>query len=224
MPFNINLYHEVLRARREEQYDPLRLSMIGLGVIVACLAGYYLLALAGKSSVVNEYEAKQRAYDELQPKVATATKEEEEINKVLALADKMTQRIEGRFYWGAVFEQLVVVVPPTVQISRCSGSVSQDALQKAQITMEGIAAGDEPFRVAEDFRVKLIGGLQGKFKNVTAKLASLEAGSEKVTYGNGRLPTAQFTMEISFVSQSTPDPTPPQEPRRAKRIAQQDGE
>jgi hypothetical protein len=28
-------------------------------------------------------------------------------------------------------------------------------------------------------------------------------------------------MEISFVSKSTPDPTPPPEPRRAKPIAQQ---
>src|SRR5688572_28693493 len=156
MPFNINLYHEVLRTRREEQYDPLRLSMIGLGVIVAGLAGYYLLALAGKSSVDSEYKSKQRAFAELTPKVAAAVKEEEEINKTLAIAEKMAKRIEDRFYWGPVFEQIALSVPPTVQITRCNGDVGLDAARKVQITMDGIAAGEEPFRVAEGLRVKLI--------------------------------------------------------------------
>src|SRR4051812_33939988 len=100
MSLKINLYHEVLRARHDEQYDPLRLSMIGLIVIVACLAGYYVIALAGKSSVENAYRAKQQEYADLQPKVKAAEAQEEELNKHLGLADKLQQRIEDRFYWG----------------------------------------------------------------------------------------------------------------------------
>jgi hypothetical protein len=220
MPFNINLYHEVLRTRREEQYDPLRLSMIGLGVIMACLAGYYLLALAGKSSVVSAYESKQRTFRELTPKVAAAVKEEEEMNKTLGVSDKMTQRMEDRFYWGPVFEQLILSVPPTVQITRCAGNVAPDAARKVQLVMEGITAGEEPFKVADNFRLKLIELLGTKYKEVAAKLDSLETSADKVTYGDARLSTARFTMTVTFTLKTAVPPPPPAQPK-AKGIAKQ---
>ena len=36
MVLRINLYHEVLRAKRQQQYDPLKLSLLAL-IIVVCL-------------------------------------------------------------------------------------------------------------------------------------------------------------------------------------------
>jgi hypothetical protein len=120
MPLKINLYHEVLRARHEEQYDPLRLSMIGLVVVVIGLAGYYLLALTGRNSVQNALANKQSEFDALQPKVKIATEEELALSKELGLAEQEARRIEDRFYRGPVFEHLVAVVPPNVQIVKCS--------------------------------------------------------------------------------------------------------
>jgi Tfp pilus assembly protein PilN len=223
MSLKINLYHEVLRARHDEQYDPLRLSMIGLIVIVACLAGYYVIALAGKSSVENAYRAKQQEYADLQPKVKAAEAQEEELNKHLGLADKLQQRIEDRFYWGPVFEQLVTVVPPNVQITRCSGDIAPDGGRRCQITVEGLAAGEEPRRVAEDLRVRLLEKLGATYKNATAVFRNLEDGTEKVMLDGNRLATANFNIGINFVPKSTPEPTPA--PRKVtRRIAKNEQE
>ena len=218
MPLKINLYHEVLRARHEEQYDPLRLSMIGLIVIVIGLAGYYVLALTGKNSVQNSLRIKQAEYDALQPKVKVAEEEEKKLAGELGLAEKMNLRIEDRFYWGPVFEQIVAVVPSNVQITRCSGEVLAEPGRRCQITVEGLAAGDEPRRVAEDLRVRLLESFGGTYKNVTAVFRNLEDGTSKVMLDGAPLATAHFNIGINFLSKATPEPTPP--PRKARRIAE----
>ena len=222
MPLKINLYHEVLRARHEEQYDPLRLSMMGLVVIVIALAGYYVLALTGRNSVQNELAMKQREFDALQPKLKIANEEELTLNKELGLAAELTRRMEDRFYWGPVFEHIVSVVPANVQIVKCSGDVAPDAARRCQITIEGLAAGEEPRRVAEDLRVRLIEQLGTKYKNVTATFRNLEDGAEKVTINGAPTATAHFNIGINFLSKTTPEPTPP--PRKSRSIAKQDNE
>jgi Tfp pilus assembly protein PilN len=221
MAIKINLYHEVLRARHEEQYDPLRLSMIGLVVIVIGLAAYYGIALVGRNSVQNALRQKQMEYDQLQPKVKVATEEEKVLSAELGLADQVNRRIEDRFYWGPVFEHLVSVVPANVQITRCNGDVAPDPGRRCQITVEGIAAGEEPRRVAEDLRVRLLERLGGPYKNVTAVFRNLEDGNEKIAIGGTPMPTAHFNIGINFISKATPEPTPV--PRKtARRLAQQE--
>ena len=222
MPLKINLYHEVLRARHEEQYDPLRLSMMGLVVVVIALAGYYVLALTGRNSVQNELAAKQREYDALQPKLKIANEEEQALNKELNLATELTRRMEERFYWGPVFEHIVNVVPGNVQIVKCSGDVAPDAGRRCQITIEGLAAGEEPRRVAEELRVRLIEQLGTSYKNVTASFRNLEDGTEKVMINGAPTATAHFNIGINFLAKATPEPTPP--PRKSRRIAQQEHE
>jgi Tfp pilus assembly protein PilN len=215
MPVKINLYHEVLRARHEEQYDPLRLSMIGLVVIVIGLAGYYVLALTGRNSVENALVQKQREFEQLQPKVKIATEAEKELSAELGLADKVRERIEDRFYWGPVFEHIVSVVPANVQITRCSGDVAPEPGRRCQITVEGIAAGEEPRRVAEDLRKGLLERLDATYKNVSAVFRTLEDGTEKVNVAGASMATAHFNIGINFLSKATPEPTPP--PRKASR-------
>jgi Tfp pilus assembly protein PilN len=215
MPLKINLYHEVLRARHEEQYDPLRLSMIGLIVIVIGLAGYYVLALTGRNSVQNALSQKQREYEQLQPKVKIAAEAEKELSTELGLADSVRSRMEERFYWGPLFEHIVSVVPANVQLTRCSGDVASEPGHRCQITVEGIAAGEEPRRVAEDLRKGLLDRLEPTYKNVSATFRTLEDGSEKVTLGGSPMPTAHFNIGINFLTKATPEPTPP--PRKASR-------
>jgi Tfp pilus assembly protein PilN len=218
MPLKINLYHEVIRARHEEQYDPLRLSMIGLVVIVIALAGYYVFALTGKNSLQNALRAKQSEFDQLQPKVAKATEEEKELSAELGLAEQVSQRIEDRFYWGPVLEQIVAVVPPNVQITRCNGDVSSETGRRCQISLEGLAAGEEPRRVAEELRVALLERLGSTYKNVTAVFRNLEDSPQKVTLDGASLATAHFNIGLNFVPKATPEPTPA--PRKSRRIAE----
>lgn len=222
MPLKINLYHEVIRARHEEQYDPLRLSMIGLVVIISLLAAYYFIALVGKASVENALAAKQKEWNALQPQVKAAAAEEEVLNKQLGLARKMKTRMENRFYWGPVFEQVVSVVPGNVQLTRFNGDISPEATRRCQMTVEGIAAGHEPRQVAEELRVRLIERLAAKYVNVTATFRTLEDAAEKVNYGGERLGTANFNISVTFLPKATPEPTPA--PAKGKAIAKQNHE
>ena len=218
MPIKINLYHEVIRARHEEQYDPLRLSMIGLVVIVIGLAGYYVFAFAGKSSVQSALRQKQQEFAALQPKVAKAAEDEKELTGQLGVAESVNRRIEERFYWGPIFEQLVAVVPPNVQITRCNGDITSEANRRCQITVEGIAAGEEPRRVAEELRVAMLERLGGTYKNVTAMFRNLEDGTQKVTLDGAQLSTAHFNIGLNFMPKAAPEPTPV--PRKSRRIAE----
>jgi len=218
MPLRINLYHEVIRARHEEQYDPLRLSMIGLIVIVIGLAGYYVFALAGKSSLENALLQKQHEYDELQPKVAKATEEEKQLLGELGIAEQVNRRIEERFYWGPILEQIIAVVPPNVQITRCNADILSEGNRRCQITLEGLAAGEEPRRVAEELRVALLERIGGTYKNVTAIFRNLEDGTQKVALDGGSLATAHFNIGLNFAAKATPEPTPA--PRKSRRIAE----
>ena len=217
MPLKINLYHEVLRARREEQYDPLRLSLIGVVVIIAALAAYYLFALTAKNAVLEELAAKKRDHDELVPKVEKAKIEEQELNKTLQLAEKMTKRMEERFYWGPMFEQIVAIAPDNVQITRFNGDLVGEAGTRAQLSIEGIVAGEEPRRIAEQLRVNLNQSLTQKYKEVNSTYKDLQESPERIEVNGARLPTASFNINVTFVVRAAPTPTPA--PRRAKKAA-----
>ena len=215
MPLKINLYHEVLRARHEEQYDPLRLSMMGLIAIVVCLAGYYAFALAGKSSVVGALQQKQKEFEMLQPKVKAAQAEEERLSKELAVADNVKSRIEDRFYWGPIFEQIVNLTPLNIQITRCSGDIAAEMPRRCQILIEGLAAGEQPRRIAEELRVRLVERLGSTHKSVNASFRNLEDGAEKVTIDGAKSETVVFTIAVTFNTKATPEPTP--QPRKTTR-------
>jgi hypothetical protein len=201
MALRINLYHEVIRAKKQEKYDPLRLSMLGLGVIAVGLALYYAAQYASMSSVRSSYNAKQNEYTALVAKAKSAKEEGDRLSKQIDLSGKFRKRIEGRFYWAPVFEQLVSIVPPYVQITKCSGDVALEGARKCQLTIDGIAAGDEPRDVAEKLRVALVEKLSMKYKGVVAAFktpGSLEDGSEKVTFEGRKLFTATFSITVSF--------------------------
>ena len=59
MALRINLYHEVLRAKRQQQYDPLKLSMLGLIVVAIGMAGYYFLQLKRSSDAHSALQAQK---------------------------------------------------------------------------------------------------------------------------------------------------------------------
>ena len=72
MPVHINLIHEEKAELRARQRDPVKLSLIGVGVIIACLAGLYFIN-AGKvrslqkqnTMLVEEWKQKEPLLQEL---------------------------------------------------------------------------------------------------------------------------------------------------------------
>ena len=212
MPLQINLYHEVLLAKRHQQYDPLKLSLLGLIVIAIGLAGYYFVELAQKRSAVAAYEAKQKEFEHLAPLAKDAKIREDELSKQIGLAERLTKRIEGRFYWAPVFDLVAGAVPANVQITKLGADVTQDAPRTCHMLLDGLAAGVQPRAVAEELRTALVEKLGRKYKNATAIFKSLDESNEKALLNGKQVQTAVFSINISFVYSQ--EQAPAQAPRR----------
>lgn len=222
MALSINLYHEVLRTKKQEQYDPLKLSIIGLIVIGCCLFGWYFVELGRKSSAVGTYNSKQEEFKRLDRQEKADKVRETELTKQLAVAEKLGKRIEERFYWAPVLEDIAVSVPEFVQTTKVVADVQGEALRKIQMTIEGVAAGEEPRSVAEDFRMALVGRLTKKFKNVNSSYKTLDEVAEPQTINGKSYRIATFSISVTFNSGTEPPPpVPARGPRVKKTVALQ---
>ena len=110
----------------------------------------------------------------------------------------LVKRIEGRFYWASVLDSLVQIVPREIQITRLAGDVSPDKARRCTITIEGLSAGPEPRKVAEDLRRALNEKFTGKYKNVSVTFKSLEDGKDNARLDGQLLPTALFSIALQM--------------------------
>ena len=199
MALHINLYHEIQRARKEEQYDPLKISLMCIGFVGLCLAGLYFGKLTQTMGVRDQYAAQKAEISKLEPQSAAAKLKETELTASIQLADKLNKRIEDRFYWAPVMEQIGFTIPGNVQITKLTGDISTtDATRRIGIALDGIAAGEQPRKVAEDIRLALLDTLGQKYKNVTAVFRSLDDSAEQIRFEGKAMPTALFSINITF--------------------------
>lgn len=200
MALHINLYHEVQKARALKRRDPLKLSMYGLGAIAALFAIYYLFELSRMHGMSVELNKVQAQFNVLEPKAKASKKREEEINIEIRKSELMSKRIEQRFYWAPMLEQISQTVPRDVQITRLVGDLSGDSLRKCSLILDGISAGGDPRKVAEDLRTAIAEKLGPKYKTVTSNFKSLEDGTEMVILDGKQVPTASFAINVQLTS------------------------
>lgn len=214
MALHLNLYHEVQKTRKLKRRDPLKLSMYGLGAVAALFAGYYMVELGRMHAMASELRTVQTQYNALEPKARAAKKREEEINLEIKKSELVGKRIEGRFYWAPVLEQVAQTVPREVQITRLVGEVTGDGARKCTLTLDGLSAGSDPRKVAEDLRTNIAEKLGPKYKSVTSTFKTLEDGTEMVLLDGHQMATASFAINVLLV---TGDDTPPPPVRSKKR-------
>lgn len=215
MALRINLYHEVLRAKRQRQYDPLRITMLALIVVAAGMASYYFIQLARTNSAKSKQIAQKAEYDKLVPQKAAAEKKEAELNKQIELAEKFTARMEKRIYWAPLFESVMSVIPENVQITKLSCDTGRDKGGVSQITIEGVAADMEPRAVAEDVRRNVAARVASKYANATALFRSMDDGTDHPVVNGKRVATVVFTIAINFKAE--PEPAAPAVPVPSRR-------
>jgi hypothetical protein len=215
MALRINLTHEIAQAERARKRDPLKISILGLCVIAACFAAYYFLQLAKMSSIAQEYARKKAEHGALDPKAKAAKAREDELSETMRSSDTIVRRIEGRFYWAPLVEQLVTAVPRDVQITRFAGDVQGDGVKKCRLTIDGLSAGEDPRRVAEELRTSIAEALGKKYKNVTSSFRSLEDGVDTAQLDGKTSPTATFAINVEF--RAGEDQTAPAAPRTPKK-------
>ena len=219
MALRINLYHEIQRTRKQEQYDPLKISFICLGIIALALAGWYFTKLSETNAVRDQYAAHKAELSKLEPASVQAKLDEAEATKQLQLAETFTKRIEDRFYWAPIMETVSQAIPRNVQITKFYGDISGvgvgEPIRRVGLNLDGITAGEQPRKIAEDLRLALIEILGKKFKGVTASFRSLDDSIERTKLDNADMNTALFSITISFQAVG-PEPAQNQ-PKTAQR-------
>ena len=200
MALHLNLYHEVQKARQLQRRDPLKLSIFGLGAIAAVFAIYYIFELSRMHGLSVELNSVQAQYNALEPKAKAAKKREEEVNVEVRKSELMAKRIEQRFYWAPMLEQISQAVPREVQIVRLVGDLSGDGMRKCSLTLDGISAGGDPRKVAEDLRTAIAEKLGPKYKTVNSSFKSLEDGTEMVMLDGRQMATASFAINVQLTT------------------------
>jgi hypothetical protein len=213
MALHINLYHEVIRAKRQEQYDPLKLSFLGLLIVAVGLVGYYFFQLKQASDARGAFNARKAEFDRVSPMDKAAADREAELTKQLELAERITNRMEKRFHWAPVLETVMASVPPNVQLTKLAGDTGRDRAGVCQINLEGIAAGEEPRAVAEELRKTVVERFAAKYPAASGVFRNLDDSTERIRVDGKPMPAVVFTISITFKPEiAEPAPAP-------KRIA-----
>jgi Tfp pilus assembly protein PilN len=217
MALHLNLFHEIEKRKALDRRDPLKLSMYGIGLVALGLAGYYGVQFAKANSTSSELARVQDEYRKLTPQAEAAKKKEADLGVAIKTSEALVKRIEGRFYWASVLESLSEIVPPQVQITKLNGEMQTDAARHGVITLEGVSAGSEPRKVAEDLRRALNEKFGAKYKKVTTTFHGLDDGKDTVMLHGAAAPTAIFTIKIAL--QLLEDEAPPPPPKGKKAAA-----
>lgn len=198
MPIHLNLYHEVQKQAALKRRDPLKLSMYGLGAIAVCFAGFYALQLGRSLTLHSKLSGLKAEFEKLDPQAKAAKKHEDELTTQFKINDNLQRRIEDRFYWAPLLEQVMQVVPREVQVTKLSGDITPDSPRKCSLVVDGVSAGTDPRRIAEDLRTAIAERLGTKYRNVVSNFKALDDGVEPVPFEGRQLPTATFAINVAF--------------------------
>ncbi len=198
MAIRLNLYHEVIKAKALKRRDPLKLSIYALSAIAALCAAWYFIQLM-KMHGINEELAKVKAeFEKIEPTAKAAKKREEELTAQLQVSGSLEKRIEGRFYWAPILAEIIQVVPRDVQITRMGGDITGEGLRRCMITIDGLSAGADPRRVAEELRTAIADKFTPIFKDVSSTFKMLEDGTEMVMLDGKQMATATFAINVQL--------------------------
>ncbi|MEO6787792.1 MAG: hypothetical protein ABI318_16830 [Chthoniobacteraceae bacterium] len=217
MALRINLYHEVLRAKRQKQYDPLKIAMLALSVVAVGMAGYYFVELNATSNAKAVFAAQKAEFERLTPQQAEAAKKEIELNKQIDLAEKLTRRMEKRIYWAPLFESIMAVVPPNVQLTKLSCDTGREKATFSQMNIEGIAADIEPRAVAEELRKAIAAKVVAKYPTANATFRNLDDSTEHPVVDGKRVNAVVFTIAVTFKTATEPPPAEAPAKRSSKK-------
>ena len=188
----------------------MKFAILGLVIVAVGMVGYYLLELNGQRAVKNELQSLEAEYAKLAPRAEKAKTREAEVSETLKVSKSLVSRMENRFYWAPVLASVAQVVPQEVQLTKLAGDVTSDEKRQCSITIEGVAAGEDPRKIAEDLRRALAEKFSPKYKAVTSVFRSLEDSPETVTLGGQKFPTAIFGIHVAM--HAGEDPAPPVPP------------
>lgn len=209
MALRLNLYHEVLKVKALKRRDPLKISIYALSAIAACCAAWYCYQLVQMHTINDEYLRKKAEFDKVEPQAKAAKKKEDELASQANASTQLVKRIESRFYWAPLLAQLAEVVPKEVQITRMGADITGDGKRRCSISIDGLSAGPDPRKVAEEMRTAIVERLGPRYKNVSSTFKTLEDGTEMVMLDGKQVGTATFAIVVQlYVGEEKATPPP----------------
>ena len=208
MALHLNLYHEIQKQELQRQRDPLKLGLYGILGLVAILLVYYFYRVEQGTRLANQAKQLQAQWQMTEPKAKEAELLEAQLMINLKTKDDLVHAIENRFYWAPLMERIQRMVPANVQITSFRGSM-EPGTGKGLLAVSGIAAGDEPRRVAEDFRTNFAGKCLQGYKEVDSGFVSLGESDATVMLNGKALNTALFVLQFHFTVVDTGSSTTP---------------
>lgn len=207
MALELNFFHEQLQLKKQRSRDPFKLGMLLLLVVAIVLLLFYFWKTGQVRRLRNQRTALQSEYDKLAPKRAEALKLEQTLMAMLQTSEKVVSKIEGRFYWAPLLEQIAQAIPGNVQLTQLRGSMAQEVSKKIVVDLTGVAAGKEPRIAAEGVRSALAGRLSESY-SASVMFQSLEDASETASLEGQNLPTAHFTIRVELAPLPATTPIP----------------
>jgi Tfp pilus assembly protein PilN len=201
MALRLNLYHEIQKQEQQRRRDPLKLGMLALAVLAGLFVLYYLVRLERAHSLQSRLSTLKREWSTMEPKCKQAEAKAGDLQGVIALSDVLKQKMEHRFYWAPVLDQVIQAVPAEVQFTKFDGGLLVDDKQASAITISGNCVGSEPRKVAEDLRTALNNKLVEKFRSAKASFQSLDDALEGVRLDGKSLPTVSFGIRVEISKQ-----------------------
>lgn len=198
MALHLNLYHEIQRQELQRRRDPLKVGIMLLLFVAVGFVAYYFWRLAAVHDVTGQLSAVQGEWSRIASQEKTAKVRYGELEQEKKLSDALVHKIENRFYWAPLLQQMLQVVPPEVQITRFDGNLAADASKKVSLTVNGIATGSQPRATAEALRTALADKFSSSDQQTTSVFKSLEDGAETVQYKGETLQTAIFAIDLSL--------------------------
>ncbi|MDQ3624580.1 MAG: hypothetical protein M3463_19200 [Verrucomicrobiota bacterium] len=216
MPLRLNLNHEIEQLKLNQKRDPLKLALRGLALLVAGFAGYYFLLVSQLGTLKQEYQKKEAAFKALAPDAKKAKAREQELALLMQARDRLVYRMEHRFYWAAMLQQLIQSVPSHAQITKLSGDLQGSGVKKCTLTIDGLSAGVDPRQVAEEMRTAIAENFSKQYKAVSSSFRSLEDGVQLVQLDGKPLPTTTFAINVQLTSRDEAPPPPASTPAPAR--------
>jgi hypothetical protein len=213
MALYLNLYHEVARRKRAERRDPLKISLMAAGLFAAVMMGYYFWELDRVTKYGLVADRKRAEVGRLQSRAMQGVKLDAEFTQKARLSAALVERMEERFYWAPLLEQLARATPLELQVTRLTGEVTGEE-RRCVLNLEGVAGGVNPRATAEALRAELKGGLGMLYRSVQSDFRSLEDAPESFS-ADGRH-FATFHIQAQFIAGKEPQRPAPQRVKRTK--------
>ena len=196
MALHLNLLHEEILEQRQRQRDPLKIGMLVLVSIGALLFLYYMWNAYRTLEIKGRLSAVQADWAKVEPKITAAKKKSEELTGTINTTRVLDEMIGNRFYWAPFLDRVARCVAPNTQLTGIDGGIGDDKL--VHVSIEGVAAGNEPRAAAEDLRQLVLEQLGKNYSAVSVEFKTLEDLDTIVNVAGANMPMARFVLSVNF--------------------------